>query len=118
MEPKRFVILEHFHEGVHYDLMFEAQGVLKTWKLAEPPRPEQPQRALLSFDHRLLYLDHDGPISGDRGHVIRWDQGDYEGDLTHNAPIRLKLAGRRLKGWVELRPVDGEHWELLFRPDP
>jgi hypothetical protein len=117
MPSNRFVILEHFHEGVHYDLMFESGGVLKTWKLAEPPRAGSAQPALLSFDHRLMYLDHEGPISGDRGHVIRWDQGTYDGSLADASLIRIRLSGRRLKGEIELQHQEGDRWEVrLIEP--
>ena len=74
MSPKRFVILEHDWDGVHYDLMFEADGRLRTWKIPAPPCAE-PQPAVLIFDHRIDYLAYEGPVSGGRGTVKRWDSG-------------------------------------------
>src|SRR5205807_395991 len=35
----RFVILEHDHPELHWDLMLEAGPVLRTWRLAAPPQP-------------------------------------------------------------------------------
>src|SRR2546429_613448 len=35
----RFVILEHDHPELHWDLMLEAGPVLRTWPLAAPPQP-------------------------------------------------------------------------------
>ena len=49
--------------------------MLKTWACREPPQAgvEIPCEALA--DHRLAYLDYEGPISGGRGSVTRWDRG-------------------------------------------
>ena len=83
----RFVILRHDHpRGVHFDFMLEAGGVLKTWALPEPPRPGVEMECEALGDHRLAYLDYEGPISGDRGSVVRWDRGEYavSGRATRN----------------------------------
>jgi hypothetical protein len=118
MKPLRFVILQHDFQGTHYDLMLEVGSVLRTWKLAQPPAAGVRQRAEPSFDHRPFYLDHEGPVSGNRGQVKRWDAGTYEGDLPAAAPIRLRLAGQRLRGHLELHPgPEGGDWELLFLPE-
>ncbi len=114
MEPKRFVILEHFHEGVHYDLMFEVDGVLRTWKLSEPPLAGVMLTAVRSFDHRLRYLDYEGPIDGNRGRVVQWDRGVYEGNLAAGDPASLRLAGKRLQGMLQLKPVTDVEWEITF----
>jgi hypothetical protein len=67
----RFVILEHDHPELHWDFMLEAGAVLRTWRLAAPPALGQVVAAAASFDHRLLYLDYEGPVSGGRGTVRR-----------------------------------------------
>ena len=67
----RFVVLEHDHPALHWDLMLEGDGVLRTWRLDAPPEPGKTVRATSSFDHRLIYLDYEGPISGGRGCVCR-----------------------------------------------
>jgi hypothetical protein len=109
----RYVILQHDWLGIHYDLMFEVGSALRTWRLDQPPQRGQPLNAVRSFDHRLLYLDYEGPVSGDRGHVKRWDAGTYEGDLDAPNPLRLRLRGNRWQGIIELRPVQGDQWELF-----
>jgi hypothetical protein len=116
MPPQRYVILEHAHHGVHYDLMLEVAGVLWTWRLAEPPRAGVRQPAERSFDHRLLYLDYEGPVSGDRGHVTRWDAGTWTGD-ANAGPLCVRIEGRRLRGRLELHPVAGAEWELRYEAD-
>src|SRR5690242_15495503 len=76
----RFVILEHDYPERHWDLMFEAGPVLKTWRLAGCPRPGGVAvEAEESFDHRPIYLDYEGPVSGGRGTVTRRDAGDFLG---------------------------------------
>ena len=75
----RFVVLRHDSpEGMHYNLMLEVGGVLRTWSLPEPPVAGVELECRLLADHRLAYLDYKGPISGGRGTVTRWDRGTYE----------------------------------------
>lgn len=77
----RFVILEHDHPELHWDLMLETGDVLRTWRLAEPPTAiGQSIRAIPIADHRTMYLDYEGPVSGNRGTVNRWDAGRFETD--------------------------------------
>jgi hypothetical protein len=114
MQPRRFVLLEHSHQGVHYDLMLEHDGVLRTWRLEQPPERRGRQPANLSFNHRLRYLDYEGPISGDRGHVRRWDAGTYQGDLTAIPPWRLLVHGSRLHGWLTLWLSSSGQWEIDY----
>ena len=56
----RFVILEHDHPERHWDLMLEANGVLRTWRLHAAPELGNTVVATPSFDHRLAYLDYEG----------------------------------------------------------
>jgi hypothetical protein len=100
----RFAVLIHDSpRGLHYDFFLEAGDVLKTWALPRAPEPglEMPCEALA--DHRPLYLDYEGPISGGRGTVARWDQGTYSVKLWSDEEIIVELVGTRLSGRVELR---------------
>lgn len=110
----RFVVLQHSYQGVHYDFMLEAGAVLRTWKLQQPPAPGVTLAAVQSFDHRLQYLDFEGPISGDRGHVVRWDAGTYQGTLDDGPFLQVRLTGERLCGSVQLQRIQGEQWELRY----
>ncbi len=74
----RFVILEHDYPHLHWDLMLEDGDVLRTWRLSAPPEPGVGVDAEPSFDHRLIYLDYEGPISDGRGNVKRHDKGTFE----------------------------------------
>jgi hypothetical protein len=105
----RFVVLEHDHPVLHWDLMLECGQVLRTWRLAEPPAPGKTIRAEALADHRLHYLDYEGSVSGDRGSVKRHLRGTY--DLVAETPdmveinchsdliARLKLARIRDNDW-------------------
>ena len=94
----RFALLIHDSpRGLHYDFFLEDGEVLKTWALPHLPEPgcEIPCEALA--DHRPLYLDYEGPISGGRGTVARWDQGTYSIELWTDDEIIVELAGRQTR---------------------
>lgn len=102
----RFALLEHSWDGVHWDLLLERGGVLRTWALDGVPALGVERLGRPLPDHRLVYLDYEGPISGDRGSVRRVDGGEYgviewsEGE--GEGRIRVRLRGRQLVGEVLL----------------
>ena len=115
----RFVILFHetppgYERGSHFDLMLEAGGVLRTWAIAAWPAPGETQPAERLPDHRLAYLDYEGAVSGNRGHVRRWDAGEYY--LLKESPtlILAHFEGVRRQGTLEFcRPDDRQQqWQL------
>jgi hypothetical protein len=111
----RFVVLEHDHPELHWDFMLEAEGVLRTWKLAAPPQAGTPVAATASFDHRLHYLDYEGPVSGGRGRVVAWDRGTFEGDVSAPAePVVVRLHGQRLRGTALLTKDASGAWSLVI----
>ncbi len=107
----RFVVLEHHWNGVHWDFMLESADALKTWALEQTPDQPGPIRARQLPDHRTMYLDYEGPISGNRGHVIRWDRGHYHGTIGTESVV-VELEGDRIRGTAYLRRVDGDVWEF------
>ena len=112
----RWVILEHDHPFLHWDLMLQTGDVLRTWRLAESPQPGKTIRAEAIANHRLMYLDYEGPVSGNRGRVRRWDEGIYQGELGNGEQIVLVLNGRRFRGRLVLRR-DGDHWITHWSTD-
>ncbi len=52
----RFVILEHDHPRLHWDLLLEDGDHLRGWRLAEPPRTGGTIAAEAMPDHRVFYL--------------------------------------------------------------
>jgi hypothetical protein len=78
----RYSILEHVGHGeTHWDLLLEVEGQerLRTLRLARWPLEIGGSCASGELDpHRRVYLEYEGPISGDRGSVTRVDAGDYD----------------------------------------
>lgn len=110
----RFVILEHDHPFPHWDLMLEAGGTLRTWRLLAEPLPGRTVEAEALGDHRLAYLDYEGPVSGNRGCVRRWDAGTFEWVEDSTA---LRLAGGRCRGEAVLEQTAGGKWTFaITRP--
>jgi len=113
----RFVILVHEAPwGRHWDLMLEKGPALATWAIPRPPDAAGTLLAEALPDHRLAYLDYEGPVSGGRGHVTRWDQGTYQVDQESETGLEVVLCGGKLAGRVRLCRCPGESrlWEYSF----
>jgi predicted heme/steroid binding protein len=116
----RFVVLEHESpRGRHWDFMLEMGGVLATWALAQPPDSTGVMTVEALPDHRPAYLDYEGPISGGRGSVTRWDQGTYQRMHQSDAELAVRLEGGKLTGRAMLTRLPGEagRWQFSFLPD-
>jgi hypothetical protein len=111
---RRYVILEHDHPVLHWDLMLEAGDVLRTWRLAAAPQPGRPVAAEPIGDHRPIYLEYQGQVSGNRGTVRRWDRGEYRPALEEatraDGAVVLILTGEKLRGTAILSSRDGGQW--------
>ena len=112
----RFAILCHDGpRGRHWDLLLEHGSTLKAWALPELPQPGVEQLCDALPDHRPLYLDYEGPISGGRGSVVRCDGGVCE--ILAAGPDRwlAELRGRQFAGRVELQR-ESDRWRLRWMP--
>jgi hypothetical protein len=123
----RFVLLYHecpagYARASHWDLMLEAGQSLRTWALLELPHGWSaaqsytaslfPSCAFASAesvvvaeplgDHRLDYLEHEGPLSGERGRVTRIDAGNYETLNESPQCWKVELGAVRLRGGATL----------------
>ncbi|MGD9722130.1 MAG: DNA polymerase ligase N-terminal domain-containing protein [Pirellulales bacterium] len=120
----RFVILRHelpagSSRPSHWDLMFERAGTLRTWAVEREPDFSNPQSALALADHRLDYLDYEGPVSGDRGSVTRWDRGEYTIVAESAGEWVVVLSGSRLVGRMTLARAPADHsWRVSFAAAP
>ncbi len=109
----RFVILTHDHPTLHWDLMLEHGGVLRTWRLQREPQIGVAIAAQPLPDHRLAYLDYEGPVRGNRGTVVRWDRGTYELLEEQSHRLAIRLEGARIRGMAEWR-WHGDEGRWLF----
>lgn len=112
----RYVVLTHDHPFLHWDLMLEHAGALRTWRLYAAPDTESLIVAEQLADHRLAYLEYEGPVSGGRGQVTRWDWGVYR--QTEGSPERIvcELSGERLVGSIVLTTSDeSTQWRACYR---
>ncbi len=100
----RFAILRHESpRGLHWDLLLEAGGVLRTWALERSPDATGEIPCQKLADHRLAYLEYEGPVSGARGSVTRWDRGTYRVERESDNELAVELTGERLNGLANLR---------------
>lgn len=73
----QYVVLRHENiDQPHFDFMYEtsAGSMLQTWRIEQWPIFES-QEATRIRDHRRAYLQFQGDIGGDRGAVVRVDEG-------------------------------------------
>lgn len=118
----RFVILRHElppggGRASHFDLMIERGAALRTWALDSFPDGKSPVAAEELADHRLDYLSYEGPVSGDRGQVIRADEGTCELLAAGDDAWSVEFQGLLLRGRWELARESGNRW--VFQPvDP
>jgi hypothetical protein len=113
----RFTILRHDSPGgVHWDFLLEMGPVLKTWALPHLPEPDVEMTCEALADHRLDYLDYEGPVSEQRGSVVRWDWGTYRLDRQSDRELVVELSGEKLSGRAALNrlaePSGG--WRFSF----
>jgi hypothetical protein len=113
----RYVILEHDHPHLHWDLMLEWGAALRTWRLERPPTTDQPIAAVALADHRREYLEYEGEVSGGRGRVVRWDAGEYDSLEEHRDWIRLRMTGGRIRGCAYLREDESGAWRFVLTSD-
>lgn len=110
----RFVILEHDHPHLHWDLMLEDGESLRTWRLNELPRSGVWIEAEEIAPHRLAYLDYEGEVSGGRGTVKRWEWGTFIPTSWSRPPLVLDLEGHHYRGTIML-VLHAESWRCRWR---
>ena len=112
---RRFAVLEHRRDGVHWDFLVEDGPTLRTWAIDAPivAGVDLPARALPA--HRLVYLDYEGEISAGRGIVHRWDEGACTVHEWTEDRVGLEVRGVQLVGSVELWCVEEEDGRRNWR---
>lgn len=130
MDPpsNRFALLRHElpagHERPpHFDLLLEHEGIAWTWELGQLPVAwckqgvEGPVAATRLPDHRLHYLEYEGPISGDRGWVTRLAGGACHWVNSAGEALRAQLICPEWSTQVLLVDLQAENgWRLEVVP--
>lgn len=125
----KFVLLEHdtrptvsaphVSGSIHYDLMIDHDeiGPLLTWRLDESPlMSNAPIRAERIADHRRIYLEFEGEVSGGRGRVRQIARGLAALRELSEFDVRIRLEGESLRGEFAIRATVN-HTYLIRLPD-
>ncbi|MFN7182188.1 MAG: DNA polymerase ligase N-terminal domain-containing protein [Planctomycetota bacterium] len=119
---KRFVIQQHFlsSDKYHFDLMFEENNVLRTFQIDRIDNLLEGVKVLGKNiqDHRLIYLDYEGEISGNRGYVKIFDKGYYQVNKKTDNLFELLLEGAKIpKSIIEIKLIDIEQkiFEIILK---
>lgn len=91
LKSGRFAALKHDYPELHFDFLLEAAESAATWRLSARPTPGTGVSAERIADHRLLYLDYEGPVSGNRGTVVRELSGTFETVILDHNQFRIRL---------------------------
>lgn len=117
----RFTVLYHVlpataDRPAHWDFLVEVGNALATWAIEQPPDQPGAQPAHKLPDHRPLYLDYEGPVSGGRGDVSQWDTGTCEIEQRSVEQLVYRLQGTMLRGRASLTLIDPANnvWEWEF----
>ena len=110
----RFAVLRH--EGIdspHFDLLIETgpDRPLATWRCDAWPIAATTTLTRLP-DHRRIYLDYEGPVSGGRGTVRRVAGGQCMLRIESNERWIVQLAEMPP---LRLMRIDGDCWEIQPR---
>jgi len=96
--------------------MLEKEGVLQTWRLNLLPG-NAPFLAEKIHDHRLEYLEYEGPVSNNSGIVKRMDTGDYEIIADTESFMIIQLLGGKYQGQINFDRMGTETFLGTFLPD-
>lgn len=103
--------------------MLECEDVLAVWSLVALPRSwatalgvegaaTDEVDATRLDDHRLAYLDYEGPVAGTRGTVRRCDGGHFRWLNDEGSLIEVKLGGAVMNECVRLSHDGGVQWTI------
>lgn len=114
----QFVVLTHDHPLLHWDFMLEKEAGLRTWRLARAPDETGIIEAEPLAEHRLAYLNYEGPVSGNRGTVRAFDRGAYTTVEETAESVVVHLRGSVLRGRASIRSQpETAGWTFEYLPD-
>lgn len=94
--------------------MLETEFSLRTWRLHAAPDSGGIIATEALADHRLEYLNYEGPVSGQRGSVSRWDAGTYDVLVDKSDAVEVQLHGGRMNGIARITR-DSDCHSLTFQ---
>jgi hypothetical protein len=112
-QPLRYVVLQHTDvDEPHFDLMFETLpgSMLATWRSESWPIERRTALTRLR-DHRRLYLEYEGQVSGQRGMVYRVAEGNCEVDVGEGGVWTIRLLTGANPQELVFRQISAEQWE-------
>jgi len=118
------VLLHHLlGDDTHYDWMFEdpdgapGETRLLTWRIDIPSDQwADAEVGLVELPpHRRAYLEYEGPVSGDRGRVIRVDRGSVVVESRETDSLELFVSMGGFRGRVLLHRETQESWCATFK---
>ena len=126
----RTVLLEHRTPdgGSHYDWLFALddlphdpdERVLIAFRVSERIDLERTDAIFEGErieDHRWVYLEYEGRISGDRGEVERVAEGVWTLEEIAPGSIKGEMEWAGASRWrIEGRPIDSATWVFQISP--
>ena len=113
MPALRYVILHHTGiQEPHFDLMFETLpgSMLTAWRSPQWPI-EAPAPVTRLRDHRRLYLEYEGDVSG-QGAVSRVAEGGCQVEIGENSVWNIRLLSGATPQILVFHQIDSERWEV------
>jgi len=114
----RYAVLHHTQvKNAHYDLLVELTpgGNLACWNADCWPPEKHPRPITRIADHRRIYLEYQGPISGDRGMVRRIAGGSCR---VHRCGPKLLVIELNDNLRIQLEEIAEGDWRMsLASPD-
>jgi hypothetical protein len=92
-------------------------SMLATWRLESWP-VEQVMQATRLRDHRRLYLEFEGELTGQRGSVYRLAEGSCRVEVGENAVWTVAFETGIAPQTLVLRQLEGERWAIEPGPVP
>jgi hypothetical protein len=112
----RFVFLSHDYPAPHCDILLEEGARLLSWSAKPGCHCRTGEAVVQRPDHRLFYLDYEGPVSDNRGHVARIDGGYLTWIVCTPDYICVDLLGEHHRGKFSLTRTDGLQWSVAWEP--
>jgi hypothetical protein len=117
---QKFVIQEHTTENeTHWDLMLQQGEALATWQVSIHPT-EWPGKNIPCwkiFDHRLMYLEYEGPLGQNRGEVKIFTAGTYQIIKIEKNNWSIRLKSDIISGNLIIKLIQDDQWELHLQGD-